>query len=212
MLKRFVVTLSAAALLASTAGAQQIVNPDVAYLSATTKFTLPAQDLAVFTSLTEGSMTLTFSEVLTRLTVPDTWATWSSTPESEYAPGDLIPVGYCEGCRSVRMSLSSAVGIFGFEAQSNSFSVFDFVANFYNDGDLVGSVARSVDGTAGARLFAYESAAGINAVEFMIDGNSDFGMAAFRFGSASSVPEPASAAMLGFGLVGLVAVARRRRV
>lgn len=198
----------------------QIVDPDAAYLSSTIKAPITAPDNEVFNTLTAGAFQLTLSSELTAGTVGNNWATWGSAPDAE----ESAPrVGMLFGSSSWTLTLSEAVGTFGVEVEPNNFSVFEFTLNFFQNATQIGSITRSVDGSAGSRLFAGSATGGqfITSVTMTSGDSSGFAAAQFRVaevtqfrggGGSTAVPEPASAVMnlvVGLGLYG--AVARRRR-
>jgi hypothetical protein len=189
----------------ATAGAQQISSPTAGYLSSTTRFAIPGSAFSSVSSLTDGGLTLSFSATGDKRVAPDGgWASWSQTPDSERPSSGTLDVLYFP-TQSLTMTLSRQVGIFGFELEPDPFAVIGFTAQFYRGATLVGSVSRSVDGDAGARLFAYQG--GIDRVE--LSGGSYFAAGAFRY---ADVPEPSSVVLTVSGLAALVAVRRRRRV
>lgn len=156
--------------------ATPIDNPDAAYLAATTKIDIAGlPDSSDQTSITDGTLTVTFSEPLNkRGPVPDGWLTWSSPPFSE----DPNPYVLVASTGSLEMTLSRPVSIFGFELEPGPFAPIEFTADFYRGNDLVESITRVVDGNAGARLFAREDGV-IDRV--VITGGSDFAIAQVRY-------------------------------
>lgn len=201
--------IAALALCASSTlvSAQQISSPTAEYLAATTRFDIPGEYDATFTSLTSGSLTLTFNiPGFKRVAPGGGWATWSAGPESERAADGTLDVLYFGDASKLGMQLSRPVSIFGFEMEPNPLEVKTFNAYFYHQGNLVGSISREVNGDSGSRLFAFQGT--IDAVQF--NGESDFAAGAFRFADAT-VPEPSSVVLTGAGLVALAVVRRRRR-
>jgi len=188
------------------AGAQQITSPTAEYLASTTLFSIPGQEFSSLNTLTSGSLTLTFNIFGGKRIVPSSWLTWSSAPESERPAGANMDVLFFGDATKVSMQLSRPVSIFGFEAESNQLSEQNFNAYFYNGDVQVGSFSRTVNGNAGARLFAFQG--GIDRVEF--NGTDKFAAAFFRYGDVS-VPEPSSVLLTVSGLAGLAFVRRRRR-
>lgn len=152
-------TIAAALLLSfaapATATFTQIVSPDAAYVAGTTKiditgipeFTFPVD------SITDGTLTVSFSSSMVRLQVGSSWASWGSPPDTESA---TPPILYSNGAASLTMSLSSPVSTFGFEAEPNPFADEDFTVDFklFSGPTLVGTVSRTINGLAGARLIA----------------------------------------------------------
>jgi hypothetical protein len=205
---------SAVALLAvcsaSPVFAQAISNPDAPYVTSTTLLAMPASDFTTFTSLTGGGVTATFSSALERRTVGTNWTTWSSAPFSE-RPSATSPfaIGYSQDATSLTVTLSSMVSIFGFEAQPDPFAIVPMTATFFNGMTQVGQVVRNVDGTAGARLFAFQNAGGIDRVTFST--TDPFAIAQVRVAPATVVPEPSTYALMATGFAGLAVAARRRR-
>jgi hypothetical protein len=90
------------------------------------------------------------------------WVTWSSPPFSQ----SPIPiVGFTNGASSLTINLlplgesaPRVALIFGAEIEPNAFQVFPITVNYYSGlggtGILLASITQSVDGFAGARLFA----------------------------------------------------------
>jgi hypothetical protein len=177
------------------------------YTSWTTVVPFPAS--GTFTSITDGILTVGFSTTMTRFTHPGSWLTWSSAPFSEFPGVNPLPLGYSPAT-SLTMTLSTAVDTFGFELEPNPFAVFSFTADFFEGATLLGSITRSVDGTAGARLFAGFETSGARITRVVVTGPADFAIAQVRY----HLPEPASliiAGMVGVGLCGGY-LARRRKV
>lgn len=224
-MKRFSLMLAAAiAMWAFTAKAiafTPISSPDAAYLASTT-YIDPSEirDYTNVTSITDGTLTVSFKNAagsaslgMTKLTVPDSWATWSQVPDSQRGAGDTLPVFYSGGATAARFVLASPMNIFGFEAEPNPSGVYTMVANFYDASDnLLGTISRDVDGYAGARLFAASSPTPIAYVVF--SSQVGWGVGAFRYGTLGGpvIPEPGTMALFGTGLVaGLLPLRRRLR-
>ena len=167
------------------------------YDTGTTLFVLPAEG-GTFSSLTSGSQTLTFANTLLSATVPSTWATWSSPPNSE---SSTPVVGY-DPALSDTLTLSQPVAIFGFELEPADFGVQNYIVDYFNGSTLLGSITIGVEGNSGARLFAQEVTGNlINKVTVTGDSSDGFAMANLRFALASStdVPEPGSGVLILLG-------------
>ena len=150
--------------------------PDAAYQASTTLIGLASiSDGTPLGSITDGTQTVTFDTILTKETVGAYWSTWSSPPFSESsAPPILV-----SGGASLALSLALPSSIFGFELEPDPFGPHDFTADFYSGATLVGSIAQTVDGNAGARLFAASTDGSFDRV--VITGTVDFAIAQVRY-------------------------------
>jgi hypothetical protein len=181
-----------------------IAQPDAAYLSATALLGFAAPDFGVVGSLTDGTQTATFDIAMVALTVPTTWSSWGSPPNTESATPRVL---WTNGFTSLQISLGTPTFTFGFEAQPNTQVVSNLTVDFFSLGLLVGTIALDVDGNAGALLFAAKT----NQFGFdmiVINGFDDFAIANVRY-DPFAVPEPSSAALLLLG-GGLMVLLRRR--
>ena len=139
----------------SQAGIVQISEPDAAYQAATTKIDISALGYnSQHEFITDGTLQVTFSSpMLKRGPVPRGWTTWSAPPFSENATPDVLA---SNGATSMTWTFDRTVGTFGFELEPNLFQdqemTVDFVFSLNNV--IVGTIQRTVNGQAGARLFA----------------------------------------------------------
>jgi hypothetical protein len=142
---------------------------------------------------------VTFGTPMMRLTVPDTWNTWNTPPDTET---DTPPVLWSEGAASVLMILSSPQLVFGFEAQPDLSDIETMVATFFDEtASPLGTIVRDVSGNGGALLYAASSPIPIASVLFTDAADEGFGIANVRYSSQIfvPVPEPASGALVAAG-------------
>jgi hypothetical protein len=147
----------------------------------------------------------------TQMTIYDVgslWTSWSSPPYAE----DPFPRVLYTPLASVELHLSRGVQTFGFELEPDMFGPQDFTATYYSNGAFLGSITQSVDGNAGARLFAGTvTFPDPSTTDIVINGGgSDFAIADLRY-YLTGVPEPGSATCLISGIAVLACVLARRR-
>jgi PEP-CTERM motif len=201
-------TLGLVALLSGAARADfiPIGSPDATYLGATSSLGVSAADFDVVTALSDGTQVAAFDIGTVALTVPTTWATWGSPPNTESATPRVL---WTNGFTSMTINLALPSFIFGFEAQPNTSVVSNLTVDFFSLGVLVGEISLDVDGNAGARLFAASTTT--DAFDMIvISGVDDFAIANLRYAAAIVVPEPGSVALVLLGIV-LLGLSRRRR-
>ena len=173
-----------------------ISQPDSAYTGSTNVFSLDGiADFDPVSTLALGTQALTFNKTLEKRTVLNNWATWGSPPDTESATPKIV---FDESSSPLEMLLAETATSFGFEVESSDFGVYNFEAEFYKDSLLVGSINRSVDGNAGARLLAASYAEGFTRVVLLSDPDAGgFALGQLRFGSAPNSNVPAPLPLLG---------------
>lgn len=201
----------------ATAAFIPIPQPNAAYLASTTLIPITAPDLTVINSLSDATLTASFSTGLQARTVPTTWATWSSPPNSETpTPRVLKTPGL--GSTLLTLTFSKPLSIFGLEAEPDpdvNNPIFNMTATFYNGATLLGTISMPVGGNAGARLFAAQVTSPTGPITSMdiTAGTTDFAIAQLRYQLApasTSVPEPGTWMGLATGLVALLGYRRLR--
>ena len=209
LIRRALTGLCLLALMASSAALADFVpiaQPDAGYLSTTTLLPVSAPDFDVVSSLSNATETVTFDVDLVALTVPTSWTSWGSPPNTESATPRVL---WSNGFTSLAVTLSAPALTFGFEAQPNTAFPSVLTATFLNSGSPVGSVSLAVDGNAGALLFAATtSTSPFNEVD--LTSTDDFAIAQVRYAIAQVVPEPESLALMLLGGAVLVFWRSRR--
>jgi hypothetical protein len=194
------ITLFAAFLLwipALSAAFMQIPQPNAAYTSSTTLLPITGPDGDTTLALSDPNLTVTFSTLMQKFTVPTTWSNWGSPPTVETStPRVLSPFDFT--LTSVSLLFSQPLTIFGLEAEPDAlaqYGAFPVTLDFFNGGTLLGTVSNTLDGS-GAALFAASSMTPITSVTLTISGNAqvptgtDPGIAQLRYALATqSVPE-----------------------
>lgn len=191
MFKRLLGVLVCVGLWAATAPASAqfsaISSPTGAYTGATTRIEIPGANGASLSSVSDGAMTLTFSTSFQKATVGVSgWSTWASPPETETATPAVL--AQYSTLASATITLSAPATTFGMEFEPNNFGAFDISVDFMNGGTVLGTVTRSVNGNAGARLFAASSTTPITSVVIRPSGGNGYALANFRYATVSVAP------------------------
>lgn len=187
-----------------------IPQPDAAYVAGTSVIDLSSiPDFTPVTSVSLGTQTISFDQELTKRTVPSSWGSWSSPPESESSTPEVL----YNQTALLDIQISEPANTFGFELEPNLFGVFPIKADFYNGASLVGTILQSLEGNAGARLFAATTDSSFTRVLLEnTDGLSDgFAIAQIRFGNNSS-PVPGPLPLLGAAAAFRTSRCLRKRV
>jgi len=132
-------------------------QPASAYVQGTTKIDISTlTDLSFHNSISDGVQTVGFLfGALQRRTVPSTWGTWSSPPQSESA---TPPVLHGISTLFTALTFSQPAAVVGFEVEGNTLGAHEFLVEFYDeDYTLLGIVRRTVESNAGARLFSFST-------------------------------------------------------
>ena len=206
----------AIAALPAKADFTPIAQPTVAYTSSTTLIDISGipDNTPGITQVTDGTQTLTFDQGLTKASVPSSgWATWGSPPNTESNTPSVL---FQTTTNTLQILLSVPSTTFGLELQGNSFTVNEFVVQFYEGANLVGNIPLFVDGNGGALLFAGSTTDQpfTSVVINNVDGRSGgFAIAQLRYTQYVPVPEPASIALVAQAIaaVGFYGWRKRRQ-
>jgi hypothetical protein len=155
-----------------------ISQPDADYVARTTQFMVTVPDFTSIPSLTdaESGCTVTFAPPLQARTVPGSWATWGSPPDTEGSTGRVL---YSQGATSITLTFTGCTPTTaGFEAEPNPFADHSMTATFYSGPTSQGAITRIVSGSAGARLFAADGSFD----RIVFNSTADFAIARVRFG------------------------------
>ena len=129
-----------------------ISNPDAAYQSSTTKIdisTIP--DFTMLSSISDGSLTVSFNTTVEKLQVPSSWSNWGSPPDAESSTPAVL---FSLARNTLTLNLSRTVTTFGFELSPDMLGTYNYTADFYQDSNLYGTITRQVFIPSGSRLFA----------------------------------------------------------
>lgn len=169
-------------------------QPTAAYLQGTTKIDISGlTDLSFHSSISDGFQTvdLQVGGPLQKRTVPGTWYTWSSPPESESATPAVLQ---SSATVLTALKFSVPVAVVGFELEGNQLGeTHDFLVEFYDDNyELIGFVVRSVAADAGARLFSFSTnwTSKISRVDISAAGGPSFAIAQVRYSLTELPPAP----------------------
>jgi hypothetical protein len=158
-----------------------ISTPTTSYTGATNILPIQVADFTSVSSLTDGQQTITFSIPMEARTVPTSWATWNSPPNTESSTPRILWTG---GATSISLVLATPSTVVGFEAEPDPFSVHDITATFMSGSTVVGTVTRSVNGAAGALLAAASSSQPVTSVQ--ISSDTDFAIAQVRVAACTA--------------------------
>jgi hypothetical protein len=161
-----------------------IVQPNAAYLAATTLLPVAGDDFEVVPSLTGGGVTATFDVGPTLLTVPVSWSAWGAPPSTESATPRVL---WTNGLTELSIAFSTPLSLFGLEAQPNTQVASPITAEFFFGSSALGTIDLLVNGNGGARLFAASSTDQFDRV--VLSSTDDFAVAQLRV-QAVAVPEP----------------------
>ncbi len=187
-----------------------LAQPNTAYTSSTTlvNFTDPDYTLVGFVSF--GGETLSYDNLLEEHTVPTTWATWGNPPAVE---SSTPRVGWTQSDVSeLTIGLATPASTFGLEIDPDHSGPEPTRVDFYNGGNLVGTINRSPDASVGALLFtASTTTSAFTRIVINNLAGDDFAIAQQRFVlSPTSVPEPGAYSVVGLAVLGLAALKRAR--
>jgi hypothetical protein len=156
------------------------------YLGETSKIDISGvAELAVLSSITDGTQTVTFGGFMVKHSVGTSWAVWGAPPYTESTtPHLLIPQ---LASPSIVMTLSQPSPIFGFEVMASLTQPFSFTAVFFAGNTVVETITQDIPGFE-ARLFAASAAQPITkAIVFINQSPSptNFAIAQIRYGAAA---------------------------
>jgi hypothetical protein len=104
---------------AAKAGFMQIPIPDAAYTSSTTLIPITGPDFDTTLTLSDANLTVTFSTLMEKFTVPTTWGAWNSPPAVESStPRVLSPFDFT--ITTVTLLFSQPLSVFGLEAEPDA--------------------------------------------------------------------------------------------
>ncbi len=128
-----------------------IAQPTAAYVAANALMPITVSDGTVMTSVSNAGETVNFSPSLTAATVPTTWSTWNSPPSTESNTPRVASSG---GGLTETLTLATPASTFGFEAEPSAFGAYAITATYFSGATQIGQLSQSVNGNAGALLFA----------------------------------------------------------
>ncbi len=187
-------------------------TPSPSYLANTVPISFGDPDEALIDSISGGGLTIQFSSLMRASTVGDNWASWGSPPDTESATPRVLWSGLDDDffpVTAITLLLSSAVSVFGFEAEPGPTEFHTLTASFFSKGVLQESISQSVNGNAGARLFAARAHPGELLDSVTITSDTDWAAGQFRFATAISTPSSFNTVLIG--LAALIAILLTRR-
>ena len=163
-----------------------IAQPDTAYVTGTTNLTsgFPADGVA-FSSISDGTETVTLSNSLNGGTVPTTFPTWGPPPATESATPRVLQTS--TAVTSETLTLSHPASTFGFELEPATGGAQSVTATFLEGSTTVGAITQSPSSASGALLFAAATDQAFTSVQLSIPAAAaGFAIAQPRYALASS--------------------------
>jgi PEP-CTERM motif len=195
-----------------------IPSPGASYTSSTIKIPIADPKGTVLNSLSDGSLTISFSGPASVATVGPGIFGWGNPPNVE---DSAPPVLFSQFQLSRTLTFDHPLTTFGIEMESNNptdpffHPSYSLTATFFDGATVEGTITQHLVAPGGARLFA-----GMTTTDLFtsVELTSSSGSGGFLFGqvryilASQAVPEPSSLALLGLGLLLPFVVGLRRAI